>query len=158
WSQPVQRSQPAPLAQLSPFTTTTTMTVPGELVARRYRLLQPVGQGTMSTVFAARDTWRADMQVAVKLLNAQYADDLRREMFRRETRALERLEHPNIVRIFDHGVDEALSCAFLVLEWVPRTLQDLIDEHQGNTASGWHWPLLRQMADALAAAHSEGII
>jgi serine/threonine-protein kinase len=80
-----------------------TITLFSELVARRYRLIRKVGGGTMSTVYEARDTRRGDRIVAVKLLNTEHDDALKQEIFRRETKALSQLEHPNIVSVIDYG-------------------------------------------------------
>lgn len=71
------------------------------LLNGRYHLIEQVGGGQMSTVYRAQDTKRANMIVAVKLLNSTHEDALRKEIFRRETSALERLEHANIVEILD---------------------------------------------------------
>lgn len=132
-----------------------------DLVAKRYSLIRHVGDGELSSVYEARDTRQADQKVAVKLLNTPQPDALRQEIFRRETRALKRLEHPNVVRILDYGVDETLACPFIVLEYLPRTLLDVLALHARQRAAGlwdWCWPLFRALSDALVAAHSEGII
>lgn len=130
----------------------------GYTVKDRYQLLQVIGTGTMSSVFHAQDLARGNRSVAVKLLNSPHPDELRLAVFRRETRALERLDHPNIICIFDHGFDVDLGCTFVVLEEMTATLADLIVRHQHDADHTWCWSVLRSVADALVHAHSEGVI
>lgn len=127
-------------------------------VAGRYQLLNPIGNGNMSTVYEAQDTRRGRQKVAVKLLNTVHDDVLKEEIFRRETKALSQLEHPNIVTIFDYGWSDEYRCHYLVFAYVPRTLLDEIAAHAHDPNHDWCWPLLRHMADALVHAHSQGII
>lgn len=131
-----------------------------QLVADRYQLVRAIGDGALSSVYQARDL-HGSRQVAVKLLNTPQPDALRQEIFRRETRALTRLEHPNVVRILDYGVDATFACPFIVLEYVPRTLLDVIAlraPERGAAVWDWCWPLVRDIVDALVAAHTAGII
>jgi serine/threonine protein kinase len=132
---------------------------PTELIAGRYRLLHQVGTGNMSTVYEGEDVRRGNRVVAIKLLNTLHDDDLKQETFRRETRALEQLEHPNIVQIFDYGWSEERKCHYIILEYIPRTLLDEIQAHEKKREDRiWCWPLMREMGDALVYAHSQGVI
>jgi serine/threonine protein kinase len=128
------------------------------LVARRYRLVKQVGNGNMSEVYQAEDTRHKNKIVAVKLLNTRHKDAIKQEMYLRETRALEQLEHPNIIKHFDYGWSDERSCHYIVLEYVPQTLVDMITKHRDCEDRSWCWPLMRDMADALVHAHSKGII
>jgi serine/threonine protein kinase/DNA polymerase III delta prime subunit len=127
-------------------------------VAGRYRLIHRVGGGNMSTVYEAEDTRRGNRTVAVKLLNTEHDDALKQEIFRRETRALAQLEHPNIVSVLDYGWSGEYRCHYLVFEYIPRTLLDEITAHPNNRDHDWCWPLMCQMTDALVHAHSQGVI
>src|SRR6188474_3782686 len=70
-------------------------------VAHRYRLLEQLGRGGMGVVWRARDE-RLGRDVALKVLHSWVADDPDlRERFDREASALARLEHPNVVRLYD---------------------------------------------------------
>lgn len=129
-----------------------------ETVADRYQLLKQVGTGNMSTVYEGRDIRRANRAVAVKLLNSAHEDALKQELFRRETKALERLEHRNIVSVLDFGYSEHHRCYYIILEYLPLTLLDTIDAHKHIQEKDWCWPLMREMADALVHAHSQGVI
>jgi superfamily I DNA and/or RNA helicase/serine/threonine protein kinase len=132
--------------------------IPAEPVVGRYRLIRRVGGGNMSTVYEAEDSRRGKRIVAVKLLNTEHNDELKQEIFRRETRALSQLEHPNIVTVLDNGWDAGLGCHYLVFDYIPRTLLDEITAQARSRDNDWCWPLMREMADALVHAHSQGII
>ena len=119
-----------------------------------FEIVSPLGVGGMGEVFAALDT-RLNRQVAIKFLSAQVASDPRqRERFKREARAVAALNHPNIVTL--HAVEEIDGHIFLAMERLSgRTLQELIP------AGGLPTTELLQtgtaIADALAAAHEQGI-
>ncbi len=124
----------------------------GDLVAGRYELEQLVGCGGGGAVYQARDRL-LDRQVAVKILTI--SDD---EMARRlavEGRLLARLQHPNIVDVYDAG--ENGNAAFLVMEYVAGgSLRDLLARHgplSPAMVAGIGWGVAR----ALAAAHAAGI-
>ena len=93
------------------------MSTPQE-VAGRYRLDRRLGAGGMSTVFMAIDTV-LERPVAVKLLAEHLADDEAFvARFRREALAAARLQHPNIVQVFDSGLDEPSGRHYIVMEYV----------------------------------------
>jgi serine/threonine protein kinase len=112
----------------------------------------------MSTVYRAEDLLQRHKTVAVKLLNSTHDAVLKQELFRREFRALSCMEHPHIVDVLDSGWSEEHQCNFLVLEYLPRTLLHEIESHRQDSDQSWCWPLMRAMADALAYAHSEGVV
>jgi eukaryotic-like serine/threonine-protein kinase len=87
-------------------------------VAGRYRIERRLGAGGMSTVFMARDTV-LERAVAVKLLAEHLAgDEAFVSRFRREALAAARLQHPNIVQVFDSGQDSASERHYIVMEYV----------------------------------------
>src|ERR687887_2405246 len=87
-------------------------------IAGRYELGDRLGAGGMSTVVLAFDR-RLERHVAVKLLAEHLADDSQFvARFRREALAAARLVHPNIVQVFDFGLDEASHRNFIVMEFV----------------------------------------
>ena len=93
------------------------MTPPPE-IAGRYRLERRLGAGGMSTVFLAHDRV-LERPVAVKLLAEHLSDDEAFvARFRREALAAARLQHPNIVQVFDSGEDEASGRHYIVMEYV----------------------------------------
>ena len=90
-----------------------------EFIAGRYRLDRRLGIGGMSTVRLAFDT-NLEREVAVKLLAEHLAeDDNFVSRFRREALAAARLVHPNIVQVFDFGLDERTGQHYIVMEYVP---------------------------------------
>ncbi|HEX4677972.1 MAG TPA: protein kinase, partial [Gaiellaceae bacterium] len=84
-----------------------------KLIAGRYRLLEPLGRGAMSSVWLAQDE-ELERRVAVKML-APSAD---RARFEREARAAAALSHPNICSLYDYG--EADGRMYMVLEYLPN--------------------------------------
>src|ERR671921_256256 len=105
------------------------MAAPSE-VAGRYRLDERLGAGGMSTVFLALDTV-LERQVAVKLLAEHLAEDEAFvARFRREALAAARLQHPNVVQVFDSGQDPSSSRHFIVMEFVDGpSCADLLRDH-----------------------------
>jgi serine/threonine protein kinase len=83
---------------------------------------------------------------------------LNEELFHREYGALSRVEHPNIIDVLDSGWSEERQCHYIVLEYLPHTLLQEIEDHGQEKDHQWCWPLMRAMANALAHAHSEGIV
>ena len=100
-------------------------------VAGRYELENRLGAGGMSTVFRARDTV-LERPVAVKLLAEHLAEDeafIAR--FRREALAAAKLQHPNIVQVFDSGQDPDSGRHYIVMEYVEGpSCADLLRQHQ----------------------------
>lgn len=130
----------------------------GDCVRGRYKLIRRLGVGNMSTVYEGQDTRRSSRPIAIKLLDSAHDDALKHEIFRRETHALEQLEHPNIVRIVDYGISEEHGCYFLALEYLPRTLLDEVGSRTDLTDREWRYARMRELARALAHAHGQGVI
>ena len=87
-------------------------------VAGRYRLDRRLGAGGMSTVFLALDTV-LERRVAVKLLAEHLAEDEAFvARFRREALSAAKLQHPNVVQVFDSGKDEDSERHYIVMEFV----------------------------------------
>jgi eukaryotic-like serine/threonine-protein kinase len=90
----------------------------GQMIAGRYEISTRLGVGGMSTVYLAFDR-RLERQVAVKLLAEHLAEDSQFvTRFRREALSVARLVHPNIVQVFDFGIDDASGRHFIVMEYV----------------------------------------
>jgi len=125
------------------------------IVANRYRLREQLGRGGMGVVWRARDE-RLGREIALKVLHPWVADDPElRQRFEREAAALARLEHPNVVRLYD--VLEHDGQTVLVIELVEGDALDTII--RGRTvdwdeARGYCAPV----AAALAHAHARGVV
>jgi serine/threonine-protein kinase len=118
-----------------------------------YEILSPLGAGGMGEVYRARDT-RLGRDVAVKILPEGFSEDRDlRLRFEREARVTASLNHPNVVAV--HDVGETEGRMFLVTELVAgRTLREALDPKGWKRAA----ELGAQIADGLAAAHSEGLV
>jgi eukaryotic-like serine/threonine-protein kinase len=126
----------------------------GQIVGQRYALERLLDRGGMGAVWVARDI-QTEAVVAVKVLHAlAHPPALRR--FRREAAALERLAHPNVVRIVAHGVDA--SAPFIAMELLHgENLRSLL-QRQGTLSLRRALDITRQAASGLAAAHALGIV
>lgn len=130
------------------------------MLGDRYERGELIGSGGMSEVYAAQDTMLG-REVAIKMLRPEMAHDTNfRERFRREAQNSGRLNHPNIVAVFDTGEveDNALTIPYIVMELVHgRTLRDIF-RADGPMAPEQAAEILTPVADALQASHEAGII
>jgi serine/threonine-protein kinase len=124
--------------------------------AGHYELLAAVATGGAGVVYRARDMSDGST-VAVKILRSTEAQDADlRHRFLREGRAIQRLSHPNVVRYIDTG-ETSDGLPFLVTEFVEGgTLRDLLEGGPLPLAAALN--AARQIAAALAATHSAGIV
>ena len=124
----------------------------------RYALKYQLGEGGLGTVFAAHDPLLSRL-IAVKTLNVKVAEEERESfnaLFLNEARAAGGLSHPHIVTVFDAGISD--ERAYIAMELLKgRDLRQLRQE-------GWRATpaqaalIIRRVADALAFAHSKGVI
>jgi Tol biopolymer transport system component len=120
-----------------------------------YELTAPIGAGGMGEVWRGKDT-RLDRSVAVKILPAAVAEDEdRRERFSREARTVSSLNHPHICTLFDVGHEGDIH--YLVMELLEgESLADRLA--RGPLPLDQVVRLGAQVADALDAAHRQGVV
>jgi eukaryotic-like serine/threonine-protein kinase len=137
--------------------TAVTMADP-QVIAGRYRPERRLGVGGMSTVYLAFDQ-RLERNVAIKLLAEHLADDPTFvSRFRREALAAARLVHPNIVQVFDFGLDERQHQHFIVMEHVPgHSAAELLRDH-GHLDVEPAIEIITQACRGLDYAHRHGVI
>src|SRR5215217_7834178 len=127
-------------------------------IASRYRLDRRLGAGGMSTVFLATDAV-LERSVAIKLLAEHLAEDedfVAR--FRREALSAARLQHPNVVQVFDSGQDPESLRHYIVMEYVAGpSAADMLREYKEldleQTVS-----ILRDACHGLDYAHRAGVV
>lgn len=128
----------------------------GRKLGNRYEVIERIGGGGMAVVYRALDTL-LNRYVSIKVLRAQYSTDedfVRR--FRREAQAAASLSHPNVVNIYDVGVEG--EDYYIVMEFVDgRTLKEVIQERSPlpvNEAID----VAKQICSALGHAHENNIV
>ena len=122
----------------------------------RFTVTAVLGEGAMGVVFRAVEEGRAQA-VAIKILHPDVVDDASaRTRFEREAEMAAQIDHPNAVRIFDHGVEHGVP--YLVMELVEgQELFDVLAE-AGRLAPARAAAIAIQICDAVATAHDRGII
>ena len=120
-----------------------------------YRIIEQLGQGGMATVFKAYHP-NLDRYVAIKVLHPAFKQDPQfTERFQREARVVAKLDHPNIVPVFDYADHNGQS--YLVMKFIEgETLKGVLD---------CQWPskdqilsIVQSVGSALAYAHSQGVL
>ncbi|MDD9934247.1 MAG: serine/threonine-protein kinase [Myxococcales bacterium] len=137
----------------------------GQVLAGRYRLSSVLGAGAVGVVYAATDT-RDDAPLALKVLAAH--DDLSGQTlrrFQREGTALQKLDHPNVVRVFDAGTHEPTQAqgggqalAYIAMERLSgETLAERIDR-EGALSPELCEHIAAEVLSALAYAHELQVV
>ncbi|HEY2140491.1 MAG TPA: protein kinase [Solirubrobacteraceae bacterium] len=127
-------------------------------IAGRYRLEGRLGFGGMSTVHLALDL-RLERRVAVKLLAEHLADDPTFvSRFQREAQAAARLVHPNIVQIFDSGLDQHSGRHFIVMEYIEGSSCAEILRDDGWVEVDEAVSIIDQACEGLHYAHRHGVV
>jgi serine/threonine protein kinase len=126
------------------------------LLGGRYLVESELGRGGMATVFKGTDTVLG-RPVAVKVLSPQYSGDANFvTRFRREAQAAARLNHPNLVSVYDTGTDDGIH--FIVMEYVEaKTLADYL-AGGGRIMPERSIEIAEAVCVALSVAHAHGII
>jgi hypothetical protein len=130
----------------------------GQMLAARYELGTRLGVGGMSTVVLAFDE-RLERDVAIKLLAEHLADDAQFvARFRREALAAARLVHPNIVQVFDFGLDDATHRHYIVMELIRGRSGAEILRDEGRLDVRDALSIVAQACRGLEYAHRNGVV
>ncbi len=122
----------------------------------RYEIERPLGRGGMSAVYLAKDLQLLSKYVVLKvLLEEMSGDEWVRQKFQQEMEALARIDHPGVVGVLDTGQTPD-GKEFLVMQYVDgETLRHVMDQGPIDLARGA--AIVRQVGQALAAAHEKGV-
>ena len=121
----------------------------------RYVIERELGQGGMATVYLARDS-RHERQVAVKVLRPDLAAALGPDRFLQEVRIAANLTHPHILPLHDSG--EADGFLYYVMPYIEgESLREKLAK-EGELPVGDAVRILKEVVDALAEAHSRGVV
>ena len=128
----------------------------GTLIGERFRLDEKIGSGGMSSVYRAFDP-TLERWVAIKLMHRDISSDPDQlERFRREARAVARLNHPHVVTVIDAGEDD--GAPYIVFEYVEgETLKERI-KRQGRLPVSEAVAYAIEIARALASAHAHKLV
>jgi tetratricopeptide (TPR) repeat protein len=125
-------------------------------LGRRYRLDRELGRGGMGTVYKAHDT-QLDRPVALKFMGSLVdGSEEYRQRFRREAQAAAKVNHPNIVSIYDIGSEEGK--AFIAMEFIEGPNLGKYIAQKGRISPREASNIIQQAASALQAIHDVGIV
>ncbi len=128
----------------------------GTALASKYEFLEVLGEGGLGLVFKVRHPHLGRL-LAVKMIVSPDTSVQGVARFEREARALCRLDHPNIVTIYDFGVTERKQ-SYMVLEFIDGQDLDTILEHEDHLSVEQTLEILIQVSDGLAHAHEMGVL
>ncbi|MEO8452331.1 MAG: protein kinase [Gemmatimonadota bacterium] len=135
------------------------MTIPfnalRDALADRYSVERELGRGGMATVYLAHDR-RHDRPVAIKVLRPELAAAIGAERFAREIKLLARLRHPFILPLHDSG--EAAASLYYVMPYIDGESLGARIARMGRLPALESLKFTRDIADALAYAHGEGVV
>ncbi len=127
----------------------------GDIIGSTYQLIDLIGQGGMGVVYRVQHLF-LEKQFALKLLAPSQINNLSWRRFEIEGRSLAKLNHANIVSIYNMGVDK--GCPYFVMDWLEGiSLAERIDE-SGPLTAREGLQIFLQVSSALSCAHKNGII
>lgn len=128
----------------------------GTMLSGRYEVLKRVGSGGMADVYMAKDH-KLNRNVAVKVLKSEYVEDEKfLKKFETEAQAVARLSHPNIVNVYDVGIEDGIN--YIVMELAEgMTLKEYI-RRKGYLSPKETVEISLQIASAISHAHKNHII
>ncbi|HTK57217.1 MAG TPA: protein kinase, partial [Gemmatimonadales bacterium] len=171
WPTPTTPSRPSPAAfpegadlnsfrllpphPRGPLNSSTSFARLAEALKDRYTLDREIGQGGMATVYLAEDI-RHRRKVAVKVLRPELAASLGPDRFLREIEIAARLQHPHILPLLDSG--ESNGLLYYIMPFIEGESLRARLSSQGQLPIHEAARILREVADALAYAHGQGVV
>jgi serine/threonine protein kinase len=128
----------------------------GEVIGGNYRVLTLIGRGGMGTVYRVYHLF-LDKEMALKTLSGDQITKMAWKRFQIEGLAIARLNHPNIIRIYDLGI-AGHNRPYYVMDVVEGISLAQIIADQGALKPAFALPIFRQVSAGLAYAHDRGII
>ncbi|MDR3617424.1 MAG: serine/threonine-protein kinase [Candidatus Obscuribacterales bacterium] len=129
--------------------------VPGTVVAGRYKVVQKIGEGGMAVVYRIEQIFLREI-MALKVLTTGLSDTAI-VRFQKEAQVCRKLDHPNLIRVFDFALLENES-PYLVMEFINgESLADIL-KRQGQLSESEAIAIFIQIMDGLAYAHDQGVI
>ncbi|HUG90280.1 MAG TPA: bifunctional serine/threonine-protein kinase/formylglycine-generating enzyme family protein [Planctomycetaceae bacterium] len=126
----------------------------GVLIGERYTLKRRIGEGGFGAVYEATDE-RFDSPVAVKLLFDRTNESA--VTFRKEAKLIRRFKHPNVVEVYDYGVDDGI--AFIVMEFLSGTpLNKFFERHGRRLPADTLRKFVTEIGSALENAHAKHLV
>lgn len=133
------------------------MDLKGKVLGNRYEIIEKIGSGGMATVYKAKCRV-LNRYVAIKILRDEFTTD--EEFIKRfevEAQSAASITHPNIVSVYDVGVEGNLY--YIVMELIKgKTLKEIVIEEKGPLPWKWSVNIAAQIASALEIAHKNNIV
>ncbi len=127
----------------------------GKILHDRYKIIKLIGSGGMADVYLAYCN-QLDRKVALKVLKSS-DDDLAKEVFMRESKAIARLSHPNIVQVYDFFEEDNKQC--IVMEYIQgESLKTILRSGEREFSEKQVLEMGLKLSKALSHAHSNGVI
>jgi len=132
------------------------MLTKGQKINERYEIVKSIGEGGMANVYLATDNI-LERKVAIKVLRGDLsADEKFIRRFEREAQSVSNLSHPNIVEVYDVGVEDGNH--YIVMEYIDgKTLKQLLNKRESLTLTEVI-DIMSQLTDGLSHAHESYII
>lgn len=123
-----------------------------------YRITALLGRGGMGSVYLAEHTLIANERVAIKVINANMANDFTRKLLHDEAERLASLNHPNIVAFKNYHIDKCGNI-YLVMEYAEgKSLEEYINSINGLIVEERICPIFEPILEAVGYAHKKGIL
>jgi len=130
--------------------------LPAAAIWDRYQFIGIVGQGGMGVIYKARNLL-IDRIVAIKMLHTHVVSDKSLQRFQLEGKALNRLNHPNIVTLHDFGITEQ-NRPYMIMDYLEGETLDAVLRRETALPEAAALDIFNQIADGMAYAHAEGVL